>query len=250
MSKLISIILISFFILLPTVETNAAISFDGTGDFFGFGDILDFERTDAFSIGFWIYNRASSGNRQTVTKWDSASGERGWQIFFSDADGLSIFRLRNTTGNNINIDTDAAVSDINTWVQHTVTYDGSSAAAGVTFYKDCEAVAATLNQDNLSATTVHADPLEIAGYNTGSQLFFGKMDEIRIWDKELSAAEVAKNCWRRIPNQANLVGYWRTDDNDSNVTMISFLESGAGKVDGTKNGNPTNTDPAPISYLE
>jgi len=76
-----------------------------------------------------------------------------------------------------------------------VTYDGSSKAAGVKLYVDGVAQEFTVFTDVLRNTTRTEAPLTIGGRQTGSRLEGILVQDMRLYDRALSAAEVAQ-VWR------------------------------------------------------
>ena len=79
---------------------------------------------------------------------------------------------------------------IGSWQRVTVTYDGSSKAAGLRVYLDGREVKTTVVRD-----TLHAKPrdnaLEIGSRSRDAGFRNGSLDEIQIWRTALTAAEVA-----------------------------------------------------------
>lgn len=79
---------------------------------------------------------------------------------------------------------------VDAWQRVTVTYDGSSQAAGLHIYLDGRKVPTTVVRD-----TLHAKPrnnsLEIGSRSRDAGFRNGSLDEIQLWRQALSAAEVA-----------------------------------------------------------
>jgi hypothetical protein len=80
-------------------------------------------------------------------------------------------------------------------------------------------------------------------YNGTSEAYDGLLDEVRIYNRALSAAEVTQlyNASKRAeivnaPSRTGLVGYWNLDDESISGTTV-FDKSGLGGS-GTINGNP------------
>lgn len=84
----------------------------------------------------------------------------------------------------------AATLPIGNWQRVTVTYDGSSKAAGLRVYLDGIEVKTTVVRD-----TLHAKPrdnaLEIGSRTRDAGFRNGSLDEIQLWRTALTAAEVA-----------------------------------------------------------
>ena len=172
---------------------NDCMSFDGTDDDISFGDVLDFERTDPFSVSMWVNFDADSSYEILISKiYHSASPLRGWEIQ-RDGSGKIIFQFISTWPTNAIdvISTTATIDAADGWTHLLMTYDGSSSASGVTIYLDGSSIALTTNKDTLSATTINTDSLLIGTRENLSGFFFGgDMDEVGIWSRELTALEV------------------------------------------------------------
>lgn len=83
-------------------------------------------------------------------------------------------------------------------------------------------------------------PIRIGQDGTGtySQKFKGAMDELKIWDKALSAEEIRANmCQKLDGTQSNLLAYYRMDEASGNVLSNSAAASSA-VFNGTLLNNP------------
>ncbi len=76
-----------------------------------------------------------------------------------------------------------------------VTYDGSAKAAGLKVYVDGALNAARVRRDNLTGSVASTEPWRIAWKGTGIG-FEGGMDEVRLFDRALTAEEVGALYWR------------------------------------------------------
>lgn len=79
---------------------------------------------------------------------------------------------------------------INRWTRVTVTYDGSSEASGLRIYLDGRQVATKVVRDTLDAP-FRPNLLELGSRSRDSGFRNGKMDEVKLWRTDLTAAEVA-----------------------------------------------------------
>jgi len=76
------------------------------------------------------------------------------------------------------------------WHHYCGTYDGSGTAAGITVYTDGQALTPTTSFNDAGGATM-TNRLWYVGANVaGSNYFQGAMDDIRLWTRALSAAEV------------------------------------------------------------
>ena len=76
------------------------------------------------------------------------------------------------------------------WHQVSVTYNGSSAASGVSGYEDGLAKSISIVANTLSATTVTNIPFQIGAQNGSNEPYSGRIDDVRIYSRALSASEI------------------------------------------------------------
>lgn len=84
------------------------------------------------------------------------------------------------------------------------------------------------------------DTLYIGRYNEGSWYFKGLIDDVRIYDRALSAEEISV-----LAAEKSLVGYWKFDE--TNALQAPQDSSGLG-YNGTNNGATITTDHAPTNF--
>lgn len=219
--------------------STLSLDFGGTDEYVNVGNIADlsFERTDAFSFSFWFKtSQATTGcflSKQAVTT------QRGYMIYMSSATAGRIrCFLCNTfgTSNYIMVVTNSAYND-GAWHHCVITYDGSSAASGVTIYIDGSAVATTTDQDSLSATMVNTDSFQIGDRTTASIPYVGKIDELAAYDDELTSGEVTSlynfgspNDVSALSSYADNLHWWRMGEG---ATAPTIPDDGVGSDDGT-----------------
>ena len=175
----------------PTFDRDkgGSIVFDGSDDYVDLGNVLDKERTDAFSISCWCYVQ-STGTDAIFTKMVS---NRGYAIFVRGGDELQ-FSLRNSGSNLIDIFTTSNPITANQWLNICCTYDGSSSSTGVILYVNSVSKSFTTNNNSLSATTSNSANCNIGRRDDSSQLpFEGSIATSLMYNRALTAAEVLQN---------------------------------------------------------
>jgi hypothetical protein len=196
-----------------------ALDFDGSDDYVACGNVLGFERTDAFSVEFTFKAGASVDNEFVIAKAIAGTPE-GWHIILSSTGQIILGMVRTWLTNAIVVETVLGYRD-NVWHQAVMTYDGSSSATGVAFYIDGAAVVSSTFTDTLSASIVSAAELRIGTRQLGypNECYSGRLEEVAVWDKKLFAAEVLEVYNGGVPTDNrllssadNLVGYWRMGD--------------------------------------
>ncbi len=184
---------------------------------FGSGSAMYFEYTDPFSLSVWIDEDRGGIVRRLA---DDGSGyeldqDSGRDIFF---------RLRSDNPANY-IEVEAPNIPNNQWTYLTVTYDGSETAAGVKIYFDGVSQSLVTHQNNFSGSITATANFQ-AGYTFDAGFSNANLDELAVYDKELSGAEVTTIYNSGNPDDLNsigptgsLVGYWRMGDGDSYPTI-------------------------------
>jgi hypothetical protein len=200
--------------------------FDGVDEYCNISDVteINYERTDKFSIALWF--KTSSNARQTMFS-HSTNTFRGY--FLSIDAGRIVVDIRNNTGTNrIEVQTTApsATYDDGDWHHVSITYDGSSTAAGVSISVDGGLPATATIQDGLSLSIVGpTQPAQISGAFTTTDVMEGNIDEVTIWGKELTIPERVALYNAGTPADPrgiapdDLDGYWQMGE-DANFPCI------------------------------
>jgi len=165
-------------------KNGGALKLDGAA-YVDLGKVGDFERTDAFSYGAWVY--ATSKEAMTVlSKIDDAAGVRGWDLYLLD--GKAYAHLINQwEANALRVNTKEPIKP-NEWHHVFVTYDGSTSANGLRIYVDGRRAPLEVTHRTLRGTIRNDKPLLI-GRRNPSAPFKGMLDDVRIFNRALEPAE-------------------------------------------------------------
>lgn len=162
--------------------------------------IPEFRRTSAFS--FNLYVQPTEVHPRNVVfhrsqSWTD-SGSRGYELLLEN--GRPSFALIHFYPGNALRVTAREPLPLNEWSQLTITYDGSSRAAGVRLYRNGQPLAVDIVRDNLYRDILHlaewgdgvvgSVQLALAGRFRDMGLKNGLIDEFSVYDRALSAAEV------------------------------------------------------------
>jgi hypothetical protein len=166
-------------------------SFDGANDVISIAHTaaISFNRSDPFSLTFW----GKTANRIVVTKFNApADGNQAGYQAGTELSGTMSFMLRGTTGTTDRIFVQSSTTGFNNnqWHFFAATYDGSGAAAGALLYANGALIAKTTTTDALGTDTVNAKPLSIQYVNSGATYHSGQTDEVRIYNRALTADEI------------------------------------------------------------
>ena len=171
------------------------INFDDDNDYVVTNEALDYD--DRISVAAWVKIDTRDSTRYLLQ--DSYNGWRG-------------FRLRAQTGSNLfnfAIGTPDAYEDIysttqtetDTWYHLVGTYDGNEVKLYVNGESDSDPV-------SYNGTIGDHDPLYIGSAYSGSSVTDGNIDEVRIYNRAISANEV-KALYKWAPGP---VAHWKMDE--------------------------------------
>ncbi|HEY7153633.1 MAG TPA: DUF1549 domain-containing protein, partial [Gemmataceae bacterium] len=174
-------------------QVGNAVELNGENGF-NFPGVGRFSRVDPFSLSLWL-RTPSHAPRFVVLHHSKApidAGSRGYELLLENghvAVGLHHMWPRNS----LKVVTKAALP-INAWTYVTVTYDGSSRAAGVRIYLDGTAAELVVVRDGLfkDITYEGGEPNLALGFRFRDNGFKGgQVDELRIFNRALTALEAA-----------------------------------------------------------
>jgi mono/diheme cytochrome c family protein len=168
-----------------TGKLAGALKFDGNTHV-DLGEIAGFERSDKFSYGAWI-NPGSQDALAVLARMDDGAAHRGYDLLLAEGK-LTAHLIHHWPDNAIHIKTKNSLP-LNQWQHVLLTYDGSSDAAGVKIYVDGKLQEVEVTNNNLTASIKTEKPLHVGRRNPGAP-FRGLIDEVRIYPRTLSPAEV------------------------------------------------------------
>lgn len=227
------------YILGKTVDPRNAVAYDGTDDYVNVPDDATLQLTDTGTLEAWIYVTAFPAVQGSIiSKGDTNDG----YDLSIDSTGNVLFSLY-TSGPPIStttVTTTAPVIALNTWYHVSATWDGI-VGAGHSNYMSLY-INGVLDPDPATAST------QVSGDTTGSPLtigsdgindFTGAIDEVRVWDIARSRDAIRATMCKKVISTdsgfANLMGYWRFDEETADPTC----------PDETSNNNIGTMDESP-----
>ncbi len=171
---------------------GGAVEINEYGGHFRCNDTFAPRRSDAFSIGCWFYGEDEKHFAAMIAKTDSERRNRGFELWMQKSRiGGHLINEESPDedqDNRIRVVSNDTVP-MREWHHAMFTYDGSQAAAGVTIYIDGREVPTTIVSDTLSSTIRNEVPIHI-GRRSANFPFQGRLDDVRIYDRELHPDEV------------------------------------------------------------
>lgn len=164
-------------------------NFNGSSGFIDLGTALRYERTQAWTLSFWMKSSTSTGYIPIYSTQEGSGNYRGITVWVSFAgDDKLWLEMTNLTTNALKCFGSSSINDGN--LKHVViTYDGSSTVAGVKMYINGIAETVTSSVDALSATIVGTANVHF-GRRPDPLYYTGDLDEAAIWTRVLTATEV------------------------------------------------------------
>jgi len=203
--------------------STKSLLFDGSTQYGTAGNVLGYEYNQAFSLSAWV--KTTDTNASLMSKWQS--GAPAGYLFQLNSASLLFGMVNVWSTDGFWVTAPCSPSD-GSWHHVAVTYSGSGDSSGVQFYLD--SVLLTKNApsfDNLVSSVVNTVEFRLARDVSGADApFAGAMDEVAVYNKELSPTEAI---WlynfgnprdlKGTGAPSNLVGWWRCGESVSGATM-------------------------------
>ncbi len=171
-------------------KVGKAIELDGENNV-NFPDLGRFTRHTPFTLAFWMWDPRIAAEPAVTYQACSGTdtGPHGYDLLLEKG-RLSARMFRHWPGNGIGIRTKESVPK-QTWTHVTVTYDGSSRADGFRIYLNGKIAEREILRDRLyKGTGVHTLAFGQRFRDKGFK--GGRIDELRIFERNLSSMEVAQ----------------------------------------------------------
>ena len=167
---------------------NQGFSLDGVNDYVNMGNVLNFIGDTPFSFSCWI-NPLGSKTVNILSKFTTTGYYPGYTLHLTSNKVRFIIQNNNST-NRIRVTT---TSTLTSGMRHiSLTYDGSTNASGVKIYVDGVNQSLIADFDGFTGGLTTSSDFVIGGFVTGLNYFNGIIDEVGVWNKELSASEVTE----------------------------------------------------------
>ena len=192
----------------PSYQNEYSFKLDGVDDYIdcGLNANLSFGNTSSdfpFTFSMWVKVDDLSTGHTLVERGDYSTTNNREQIFYIGSDG-AIYNLIYSNGQSLNRrgrKTSTGIISPNTWHHIAWTYDGqggTNASNGIKIYLDGTRVDNANNQKNSYVAMKNTNtPFKIGEFINGN------MDEVSVFNSELSASDVTTIYNSGIPNNLN-----------------------------------------------
>ena len=204
-----------------------ALEFTGEYDEIYLRNVPNFEWTDAFSGALWMKTtkREKLKTQQLLgTSGDKNNFWRGWDFYLDSGNHLNARLIHSLPHNYIHVRSKDSIKS-NEWKHVAFSYDGSGKAKGVSLFIDGNEANNDVQYDRLyksiqtirsAVHTLYTQPVKVAksyrGFTGENGIFKGALDDIRLYQKALTSAEVKllanENLDLELPKDELIQAYW------------------------------------------
>lgn len=225
-----------------TGQIAGAIDLDGSTQYAAVAssDIFEMDGTENFSLSGW-FNRDTATSSDTIfaKRLGTASNNTGYIVYldattdkltFEVSDGTDEYQMES-------VSTFTATG----WHHYTVVWDESGASQTKMYIDGNQETATTTGTFTSVGALTNTLSVAIGMDSNSATHFDGKLDEIRLYNRALSADEAAQLYRLATPTgtDTGLKGYWSLNGQDISGTT-AYDQSGGGNI-GTLTGGPTKT---------
>jgi hypothetical protein len=162
-------------------HSGTALSFDGINDWVTIADAASLDLTTGMTLEAWV-NPANINTWRTVVLKETLGG-LAYALYSSNDFGLPAGFVR--IGQDVGA-TNLTSIPLNTWTHLAVTYDGTTLRLFVNGVQGAATVAG-------GSIAQSAEVLRIGGNAVWNEFFNGRIDDVRIYRRALSAAEIQQD---------------------------------------------------------
>ena len=151
------------------------------------GDVGNFDTMKPLTVGGWFRPANVQGLQALVARMDDPKAAQGWSLFLNNAN-YGFYLISKWPNDAIKVTTAKPIAKKDTWQHVLLTYDGSGKAEGIKLYVDGAMVPLNLEINKLATSSQSKTPTRL-GQRSASEFFEGNAQEVRFYDRALSAAE-------------------------------------------------------------
>jgi hypothetical protein len=162
-----------------------------TGATLEFAEAGDFDAKQSFSYGAWVKFPARGQNGAICARMDNGSDYRGWDLWCENGK-LGAHIVSKWPDDALKVVTKNPINPANGWHHVFITYDGSAKTAGIMVYIDGALQPTDVQMETLKpASSLKTKvPLKIGQRHTSERLKSLLIEDLRIYDRQLSGPEV------------------------------------------------------------
>ena len=164
-------------------QHGLALALDGSGDYATVPDAASLDLTDAITIAAWV--RPAAAGTQYLVRKATNSSTNGYELSLASSGKAFVRFNQKASGDLFRINsTTSYPTDGNTWMHLAATYDGSTMHLYVDGVEEASLTGPSSITTNDLALTIGAE-------TDGTRLFTGALDDVYLYGRALSPAEIA-----------------------------------------------------------
>jgi len=173
-------------------RSGKALKLDGKSPIEIGTEVGAFEKDGARSYGCWVkLGKGFAGSAALIARMDDDDGFRGWDLCAQDGE-FTTHLVHKWQNDAIKVLTTGKTSKPEQWQHVFVTYDGSGKAEGFKIFVDGKESKVKVEANTLKSTTKTETPMLVGQRKKSLQLNGAMLQDIRIYDRKLSAADVRR----------------------------------------------------------
>jgi hypothetical protein len=155
--------------------------------------VFDFQRNVAFSVQFWVNLTALGSNQFLVSNQEGTSTFIGWCLYHSSSGKINFDMYQNLSGPiALAVATPTSAISAGSYAHVVFTKSTATTVSGVKIYVNGTSQSLTTGLDTLTSNITYAADLNFGTRTGASSNMNGQLDEIGIWDVELTGSEVTE----------------------------------------------------------
>ena len=220
-------------------DNTYSLQFDGVSKIKVDNDTsIDFSHTDPISFSCWF--KTKGGQQRFLDKTGTGSAATCGYRFEILATGAVRAEFRVADSNRVRITCNCTDHADGAWHHLCITKDNTSNGSGVKIYLDGSLDTSTINNDTLTSTITNTGDLYVgASKNGGTPRFKGNIDEVALFDTELTSTDVTNLYNNGVPDDlndhakfSNCVMWFSFNDTEDFPTENDLAGSNNGTLDG------------------
>ncbi len=152
-----------------------------------YGDQFNFEKDQPFTVSAWLRLKPEGGS--PFGKMEASADVRGWDVEFQGTKP-GVHLSNKFPANAIHVQGQRDLP-VNTFLHLAVTYDGSGKGSGVQMYVNGQPEKTNVVVDTLTETIKTPEPFSIGRRGASGTPFTGRVDDFRVYNRALTAGDVA-----------------------------------------------------------
>ncbi|QDU95282.1 DUF1553 domain-containing protein [Lignipirellula cremea] len=149
------------------------------------GNVGQFGYFDKFTLAAWVHG---SGGTIVSRMTDEPQGD-GYCVALEDGK-IKVYLVKRWLDDSLRVETAEAVVAPDQWRHVAVTYDGSRRAGGIQVFVDGEPQKMQIELDDINQSFGSGEPFRIGAGGGPDSRFQGKIDDVRVFDRQLSDASI------------------------------------------------------------